>query len=417
MKNWQNSDEFKRIQAGMLQGEKITMPDIATGAFKLIKDGKPYKLQLRDGQYEIESLRIHKKLLGMGWDLPKIEEIRNINGKIFTLTEWIPGETGLELRERLGRLPEDYYYKLGVWISNLHNTKIDGLNVSVLNYWPRNTLIREDGSIIYLDLNKLYLTSFPEAFIEKCIVAETPSVDLQQASAFLRGYRTNRDYDFKKIIKWHIENIFRQYHDIYLDGELFYKGARPFIKRWEMMNLPLDMKDFYVLDLGYAGGMFSLECAKRGAKRIYACDNWYKNIGPAHHRLSDMGKLISVYHGFTEDTLVYKHIDINTDSFIENHIPDTLNYIPKKKYDIVFALAVADHLDQERKPKFFKMLSEITDCLYYESRMGGRRELEEDRLRKLTTFDKITYLGNASDNQHKFTYSMFKCERSGNGSQ
>jgi len=413
MNNWKNSNIYKITKKALRSGEEITMPHIATGAFKLISEGKLYKLQLRANDYEKEALRLHKLLLSRGWNLPRVMEIRKVDGHLFTVVEWWGGETGLEARDRTGKLPDDYYYKLGQWVSKLHNETEGGRHIAMLNYWPRNTLIRPSGEVIGLDLNKLYLTDFPECFTIKYIVAETPSVSKSQREAFLKGYRENREWDYKRIIRKYLSK-FRIYHDVYLDGKLFYKGARPVKDRLEMMKLPEDMSNMYVLDLGYANGMFSLECAQRGAK-VYACDSNYKNIGPAHHRISDIAKLIAVYHGFTEEQLLYKHIDINTDNFMEKHIPNKLNHLPNKKYDIVFALAIADHMSPERKEKFFHMLDNITDCLYYESRMGGRRELEEARLKKLTTFDNIEYLGNASTNAKQFRYALFKCTRKKRG--
>lgn len=401
MKNWRESNEYQRVIPAVKHGEAVLMsPEMSTGAFQLIdlaKPKKPYKLQLRHNDWQKEALRIHQELLKRGWDIPKIKDIRHINGQVFTLVEWWEGEDALERRNRIRRLPLDYYHKLGDWMGRLHNEKIDGKNVSVLNCWPRNTLIRPDESVLYIDLNKLYLTDFPEAFTVKGIVAETPTVSRDQAEAFLESYRKHRTYDFKRIFKWYLENVSTKYHDFWFDGEILVKGATSFKDRLEVMNLPADMSGMDILDLGYGEGMFSLACAQRGTRRVFAYDNCYQNHGPGHFRMSDLGKLLSVSHGFTENTLLYKHTDINTAWFINQHIPDSLRYLPKKKYDIVLALVISEYIPQELIERFFRMLSNITDCLYYES----RQEQEDPRLRQFTTFNKIEYLGK----------SIYKCTR------
>ncbi len=366
MKNWKESGEYKRAQAGLITGETITMPDIATGAFLLEKNGKKYKFQLRHNEYEKEALYIHQKLLAMGWDLPKIVETREIDGQTYTLTDWWEGKTGLELRNDLGKLPLNYYKGLGDWVGKLHTTKVDGKSISVNNYWPRNTLITTRGQIIYLDLNKLYFTEYVQARIEECIVAETPTVNREQANAFLSAYREHRPYCIKDILNWHLDNLSENWHDVWIDGELFYKGKTNFQERWRDLNLPESFKGMYVLDLGYGNGMFALEAAKRGAERVYAIDDRNRSIKMQRHRMSDYGKLLSVYHGFTEWDLLYKHMSVNTEWFIEKHMPDSLRYLPKKKYDLVFALNIMDYIDEDLKPKFLHMLEQITDNLYRE---------------------------------------------------
>ena len=92
MENWKESDEYKRVLPGLKEGETITMPHIATGAFLLKKpDGSQYKYQLRHNAWEKEALHLHQVLLNKGWDLPKIVEIRTINNQVYTLVEWIEG--------------------------------------------------------------------------------------------------------------------------------------------------------------------------------------------------------------------------------------------------------------------------------------------------------------------------------------
>lgn len=362
MLNWRNSDEYKRILPALRPGEEVDMPDIATGAFKVGN----MKLQLRHNQYELEALEIHKKLLAMGWDLPQIKEVRKASGNLYTFVEWWEGETGLELRERVKKIPLDYYRKLGHWVGKLHTTKVDGKSVSVLNYWPRNTLIRPDGSVVYIDLNKLYYTDYVQARIEECIVAETPTVSRDQAEAFLSTYREHLPYDPKEIFRWHLKNLAENWHSVYLDGELFYEGKTDFRQRWAALNLPEDFSGLYVLDLGYGEGMFALEAAKRGAKRVYAIDNRNMSVGQQRYRMSDYGKLLSVYHGFDENRLLYKHMDIDTDWFIDKHMIEDLNYIPDKKWDIVFALNITKHLKPEKQEKFENMLPNIGKRVVYE---------------------------------------------------
>jgi len=412
MENWRESNEFRLIQPVIRPGDEIDMPWIATGAFKIKRAGRTMKLKRMSGQWELESVEIHKFLKENGWVeeglIPDILAEEQIGNDLFVYFEWLEGETGREYG--VEKLPEDYYYDLGELAGKLHNTIYKGQSIATLNWWPRNVLMRPNNTLTWIDCSKFYKTNFPECFNIKCIVAETSSVSKPKADAFLEGYRRFRKWDDKEILRKYLE-LFRQYHDIYVDGELFKAGPRPVKKRLEMMELPSDMSGMYVLDLGYGDGMFSLECALRGAKRVSAIDNRYVNIGPAHHSFSDIGNLMAVHHGFTEETLLYKHMDINTNWFIEEYIPDSLRYIPKKKYDIIFALAIVDHLNNERKPAFFKMLSDSTDCLYFESRMGGRSELEGPRLKQYTTFPNVEYLGNPSCNQNKFRYALYRCTR------
>ncbi len=361
MKNWRNSDELKRVMPGVKEGETIDMPRIATGAFILTKpDGSKYKFQLRHNEWEKEALAIHQELLKMGWDLPKIVEIRNVDDKTYTLIEWWDGVTGLELRQQLGKLSNEYYYKLGHWVGKLHTTKVNGKSISVLNYWPRNTLIRPDGRIVYLDLNKLYYNDYVQARMEECIISETPTVSRGQAEAFLSTYRQHLPYDYKVIFKWHLDNLSENWHDVWLDGKLFYKGKTDFKKRWAALDLPESFEGLYVLDLGYGNGMFALEAAKCGAKRVYAIDNRNKSVGQQRYRMSDYGKLLSVYHGFDERTLLYKHMDIDTDWFIDKHMVEDLKYLPDQKWDIVFALDIIDYIPKDKQEKFKKMLVNIS---------------------------------------------------------
>jgi 2-polyprenyl-3-methyl-5-hydroxy-6-metoxy-1,4-benzoquinol methylase len=293
--------------------------------------------------------------------LPKIVEKRIIEDNLFTLTEWLEGETGEELLKRVGRIPEDFYFKLGDFAGKLHNEKILNQKVSVMNYWPRNVLIKPDGKLVYIDLNKLYYTEYQQGFIDKSVIAETPTIDRSQANAFLSGYRQHKEYDIKQILKWHLDHVSEHWHSVYMDGHIFYEGKTDFYSRLEKLNIPEDLTGKYVLDLGYAEGMFALECAKRGATRVYAIDNRYINIRNANYRISDYGKLLCVYHGYTEDNLLFKHMDINNRWFIDVHMTDTLNYIPKHKWDIVFAMDILRYIDEDKRKDFEKMLYKIAE--------------------------------------------------------
>ncbi len=371
MRNWRESDEYKKIKLALRPGEVVDMPAIATGAFKLVIDGVPYKLQLRHNAKELEALHIHQEILKLGWDLPKIKSIRiidTIDGRkhIYTLTEWWEGVTGLEYRERCGRIPESFYEKLGHWVGKLHDVVIDGKHISVLNYWPRNCLIRDNGDVVYLDLNKLYFTEHRTSWFEKCIVSETPTVDRKQANAFLATYRQHHEYDYKKVLKWYLENVSENWHDVIIDGKPFFPGKSSFLKRWNDLNLPVDLSGKCVLDLGYGNGMFALEAAKRGAKRVYAIDNRFVNIGHQHYRMSDYGKLLCVYHGYNENNLLYKHMDMDTDWFIFNHMKEDLAYLPDKKWDIVFAMGADRKFTDEKKGQFKGMLQNIGERIIYE---------------------------------------------------
>jgi len=337
MRNWKEGSQYKRILPHLRAKDTLTMPEIATGAFRLQRGGETYKIRYLENKGDWESMECAHGLLARGFKIPKICDIQKLdNNNGIAFIEWIEGETALEYRNRTNKLPEEFYHKLGRYIAKMHCEMTDGTYISSLAWWPRNMIITDNLEPIFIDLNKLYYTDFPECFTIKAIVAETPTVSKEQVDAFLAGYREIRKYDLEKIFAKYY-SLFKIDYDVYLYRKLFLTGEKRFWEEWNKMNLPQVMDGTYVLDIDYGSGMFSLECALRGAKRVFAYSAQYVNIGRAHHRMSDIGKLLSVYHGFTENNLLYKHTDTDTEWFKKAHIQDTLRYILNKKYDLAFA--------------------------------------------------------------------------------
>ena len=405
MLNWENNNEHNLIKPAVRQNDILTMPEIGTGAFTLVRENVKSKLRFIRNDYEQDALSIHQELLKRGWNLPKILEIEEIDGKRFTYVEWVEGKTFWELYHENALTDEDFY-KLGEWAGKLNNEVINDKNVSVLNYFHKNCFKDKNGNVSVIDLNKLYYTDFPEAFIEKYVITED-IVTFPQREAFLRGYRNHREYSMQNVIKWHFENVCDKEQDILLDGKVFIQGKRNTLKRIEFMDLPKDMTGFNVLDIGYSGGMFALECAKRGAKYVYAVDSVHTNIGTRHHRLSDMGKLIAYYHGFDGRDLHFKHVDIDSNWFINEHIPRMVS--EKGKFDIIFCFNALHKIDETRIDAFMTMLSKSGKCLMYEGGLGQDKDKVEGWLKLQTDYPFRRYLGNASSHDGKANYAMYNC--------
>ena len=405
MLNWIDNNEHNYVKPALRPGDVLNMPEIGTGAFTLIRDGVKMKLRYIRNQYEQDALDIHQELLRRGWKLPKVLLVEEIDGKKFSYVEWVEGDTFWELYHMDNKLTEGDFYGLGLWAGKLNNEEINGQHISVLNYFHKNCFKDSHGNISVIDLNKLYYTDFPEAFIEKYVITED-IVTFSQRDAFLSGYRTQREYDMKKVIKWHFENVSTKDHDILSFRKPFLEGERNTLKMLEFMDLPKDMSGFNVLDLGCSCGMFSLECSFRGAKYVYGVDVQHTNIGTRHHRLSDMNKLTAYFHGYDGRDLHFKHVDIDSDWFIEEHIPKMVK--DKGKFDIIFCLDYWTHIDPCRQDKFMKMLSESAKCLIYEERTSDHN-LTKAYLSSCTDYPFITYVGNAPDREGKFNYAMFKC--------
>ena len=342
MLNWQESNEYKRIKKYLKSTDEIDMPVMSTQAFKVKRDGVVYKVRLLENSADWEAIECARELLEKNFDIPDICNVEKCSdNKSLAFVEWIEGETAREYREIKGRLPEEFYYNLGLYAAKMHNLIFDGRYISVLAWWPRNFIITKDLKVILIDINKLYYTDFPECFLIKGIIAETPSVDKSQANAFLKGYRELRPFN--------ISTILSKYYSLFD----FPKEVLQI-----PVDLPHDMSGMYVVEIDYKRGELPLECALRGAKRVFAYGSQYVNIGRCHHRMSDIGKLLSVSHGFTEESLLYKHHDTTTDWFKYDHFKENLKYIPRGRYDIVFA-------PRQRKEELEPILKPIADRIYW----------------------------------------------------
>lgn len=409
MLNWKECGEWKKFKDVIRPDDEVSMPEIATEAFKLTRGGIPYKVRLLNNEHKLQAYSIHEFLYNQGWtDLPKPCGIEEVNGKKFSFVEWLEGKTFWELFYEKA-LTTDDFYEFGLWLGRLNQVKYEGMNISFLNYFHKNIFKKANGDIQYLDLNKAYLTDSPFNFIDKYIITED-IVTFPQRDAFLAGYRANSPYDIEKVIAWHYQKVYTKYHDIYLHGELFFKGSRGVQDRLKLMALPKNLKGKRVLDLGCSGGSFSLECALRGAEYVYGVDTEHKNIkrGPTecHHRLSDMTKLIAYFHGFDGRDLHFKHIEIDSDWFIDTHIGDS-----GKKWDIIFCMALMGHISLERKEKLMASISKSTDLLYYEGNMDNDLVKTKKWLEETTQFTDYVYLGQTKDITGKYTYHLFKCQR------
>ncbi len=87
-------------------------------------------------------------------------------------------------------------------------------------------------------------------------------------------------------------------------------------------SIPQDLSGMTVLDIGCADGFFSVECAKRHAKRVVSID-----VSP--HRIRSCA-------------FVAKHLGITT---IEPRVQSIYDLDPAEKFDFVLMLGVLYHLD------------------------------------------------------------------------
>jgi len=409
MKNWKESNEHIKVKPVLKKGDILDMPEMSTQAFTIIRDDKKYKVRLIQDHYAQVALRIHKELLSRGWDLPKVYvelvATDNLNEVLeYSFTEWVEGKTFWELYHEKN-LGEEDFYKLGQWAGRLNAEQIDGKYVSVLNYFHKNNFKRDNGVVESCDLNKLYLTDFPQAFIEKYVTTED-IVTFPEREAFLKGYREFKEYDNEKVLKWHIDNVYSGYHDIYFHDKLVFKGFKDFKGRMKLIDAPKDMTGMRVVDFGCSGGMFCLECAQRGASYIYGTDVEHYNVENRHHRLSDMTKHIAYCHGFDGRDLHFKHIELNADWVINEHIPKLGR--GEGKIDIGFCLCFIKHLSEERKKPFMKMLSDRFETVYFEGEANESRDTVHGWLKETTDFPVITYLGDSKDiNEDR--YCLFRC--------
>lgn len=158
-------------------------------------------------------------------------------------------------------------------------------------------------------------------------------------------------------------------------------------------NLPDDLTDMSVIDIGCNIGSICLECKKRNASTVVGLD---KNT-----KLLKSAREIAKIFDFNID---YREFNIMTDNI-------------DREYDIVFFLNVFHHLSEQGRVKILKTLERITKkYMYFEAPDKGDRIAKNEKayclqdymsyLKGFTTFNRIEFLGKSD-----FNRPIIKCSR------
>ena len=100
---------------------------------------------------------------------------------------------------------------------------------------------------------------------------------LSKSPSFNSKYSEDEIKKMIEIIPKNMANTQSGWYHSFKFGNVSVKDARtamPF-QMWIAQNIPLDLKEKSVLDIGKADGFYSFLCEQRGAKRIVAIDNGF----------------------------------------------------------------------------------------------------------------------------------------------
>lgn len=176
---------------------------------------------------------------------------------------------------------------------------------------------------------------------------------------------------------------------VFPDGFVL-KGGRD-ESRVNLFNLPNDLGDVSILDIGCNIGAITIECKKRNASKVVGIDK-DKNLIECAQEIANIFNL----------DIEYRLFDITKD-------------IMSEKFDYVFFLNVFHHLKEEFKIKVLRNLDIITkQKLFFEASVTGdiisntylKTEDYISYLKGFTSFKNITLLGKSD-----FIRPIILCER------
>jgi hypothetical protein len=133
------------------------------------------------------------------------------------------------------------------------------------------------------------------------------------------------------------------YQSYYIDGEEI-GGARNTVERMELMNIPENMKDLTILDLGTNLGSICCESWKRGARMIMGLDYEKDYI--------ECARDLARHNGYNINYMVKDMTKVNDISiYIKSFFEPT-----KRPINIIFALSLYKHI----KGMLFEVLDRLS---------------------------------------------------------
>lgn len=140
-------------------------------------------------------------------------------------------------------------------------------------------------------------------------------------------------------------------------------------RKWDLIikdNLP-DLKGKVVCDLGCNIGIFSLEMARLGARRVEGFDRGLDIVQPNNINLGKQSvaqqayfvrNLYEIYHGERFPQVAFHEADLMTLDISHDH------------YDVMFACCVLYHLGAPRMEEIIKMASEHIPEIFLQANNG-----------------------------------------------